>query len=58
MTNVQFGWEASGMNGVGETDDSGISVEDWAEMSDDEKQAALDDWVFGGSRISIWSDPE
>lgn len=58
MANVQFGWEANKFSNTHVEEDSGISVEDWATMTDDQKQDAVNDWLFDGGQINVWTSPE
>jgi hypothetical protein len=58
MTTVQFGWSSPHGHNWGSKADSGISVEEWAQMTAEQQQSAFDDWLFGNGEIEGWSDPE
>lgn len=56
MGNVRFGAASSRNITFNELDDSGYSVEEWAEMSDAEKDQAMEEWLFGNSVVECWAE--
>lgn len=55
MTDVRFGWEAHKFAQTGTEEDSGISVEAWAEMTPQKRKEELENWL--GEQVGSWSDP-
>jgi hypothetical protein len=53
---VMLHWSANSISQADEEEDSGIPVAEWKQMTDDEKEAVLMDWVH--ERVSMWTEPE